>query len=149
MAVKKSSPRADNAQEKPSPQASKAGSYNSVRIVKVDESSEGQRLDNFLMKNLKGVPKSLIYRIIRKGEVRINKGRAKPESKLCVGDDVRIPPVRTKTPAELAQPSEQLIAKLNDSVLYDSKDLMIVNKPAGLANEEAGDKRCQGRPAHS
>ena len=64
-----------------------------VSYVIVDESSEGQRLDNFLLKCLRKAPKSLIYRIIRKGEVRVNKGRAKPDTRLTVGDSVRVPPV--------------------------------------------------------
>ena len=67
---------------------------NVVRIVEIDESSDGQRIDNFLLKNLKGVPKSKIYRCMRKGEVRVNGGRVKPSRKLKIGDKVRIPPVR-------------------------------------------------------
>ena len=65
-----------------------------MRLVEVTEDQHGQRVDNFLMSRLKGVPKSRIYRLLRKGEVRVNKGRVKPETRLSCGDTVRIPPVR-------------------------------------------------------
>ncbi|MFT7558581.1 MAG: 23S rRNA pseudouridine955/2504/2580 synthase [Flavobacteriales bacterium] len=106
---------------------------NSVKFEVVAENSEGQRLDNFLLKTLKGVPKSLIYRIIRKGEVRVNKGRAKPETKLKIGDSVRIPPVRRPEEKVLGTPSDQLLQVLESAILYETKELIIVNKPAGLA----------------
>jgi 23S rRNA pseudouridine955/2504/2580 synthase len=66
-----------------------------VRRLVIDEGSEGQRLDNFLIRVLKGVPKTLVYRVIRSGEVRINKGRAAADTRLALGDEVRVPPVRT------------------------------------------------------
>ena len=66
----------------------------SVRMVEVDEGGAGQRIDNFLLKQLKGVPKTRIYRILRKGEVRVNKKRIKPDFRLSMGDIVRIPPIR-------------------------------------------------------
>ncbi|MCB1645523.1 MAG: 23S rRNA pseudouridine(955/2504/2580) synthase, partial [Pseudomonadales bacterium] len=72
-----------------------------VRVVEVDPDSTGQRVDNFLMKHLKGVPKSRIYRIVRKGEVRVNGGRVKADSRLSAGDQVRIPPVREAEPTEV------------------------------------------------
>lgn len=104
-----------------------------VEFVEVDEASEGQRLDNFLLKSLKGAPKSLIYKIIRKGEVRVNKGRAKPETKLNLGDLVRIPPVRLAEKQVEHKPGAGLLALLADSVVYENKELLIVNKPSGLA----------------
>lgn len=104
----------------------------SVSFQTVDDFSQGQRLDNYLLKYLKGVPKSYIYRVIRKGEVRVNKGRKKAEYKLQTGDVVRIPPVRisasTKPPA-----SSSLKQRLQDSVLFEDKGLLILNKPSGVA----------------
>ena len=69
--------------------------YNNVQLLEIDEDNQFQRIDNFLTSKLKGVPKSMIYRIVRKGEVRVNKKRVKPEYKLAIGDVVRVPPVRT------------------------------------------------------
>lgn len=105
---------------------------NGVQYVTISSNESGQRIDNFLIKILKGAPKSLIYRIIRKGEVRVNKGRVKPERKLAEGDIVRIPPVRTADRKE-ANPSESLQNHIASSILYESDALLIVNKPSGLA----------------
>ena len=106
----------------------------SVRRVEIDEKSEGQRLDNFLLKELKGAPKSLIYRILRKGEVRVNKKRAKPVQKLRPGDSVRIPPVRLDGPGHRASaPGKGLQNLLRESVVYEDDFLMVMSKPAGLA----------------
>jgi 23S rRNA pseudouridine955/2504/2580 synthase len=104
-----------------------------VQFVNIDASHAGQRIDNFLLTFLKGVPKSRIYRIVRKGEVRVNKGRIKPEYKLCDGDRVRIPPVRVSQRDELPKPSNQLAVLLESSILFENDDLMVVNKPSGLA----------------
>ena len=104
-----------------------------VQFVEIDEGSHGQRLDNFLIKILKGAPKSLIYRIIRKGEVRINRGRAKPETKLKIGDMVRVPPVRLDQKVTEHKPSSGLLSVLDNAVVYESDQLLIVNKPSGLA----------------
>ena len=103
-----------------------------VKFIEVPEEYEGQRLDNFLLARLKGVPKSMIYRVIRKGEVRVNKGRAKPDRKLLGGDVVRVPPIKTKE-VEVVTPSQGLIQTLSDAVLYDDNGLLIINKPSGLA----------------
>jgi len=104
-----------------------------VQFNTIDESSEDQRLDNYLMKVLKSAPKSLIYRIIRKGEVRVNKGRAKPETRLNIGDIVRIPPVRLAEASVSHKPSQGLIKQLSDAFVYESAELLVVNKPSGLA----------------
>ncbi|MCS5586231.1 MAG: RluA family pseudouridine synthase [Gammaproteobacteria bacterium] len=104
----------------------------SVSFQTVDEFSEGQRLDNYLLKHLKGVPKSHIYRVIRKGEVRVNKGRKKAEYKLQIDDVVRIPPIRVSESGQ-AEASDNLKQLLTDSVLYEDKGLLIINKPSGLA----------------
>ena len=106
---------------------------NKVRLVTITEDRVGQRLDNFLIGQLKGAPKSLVYRIVRKGEVRVNKGRVKPEYKLCVGDIVRIPPVKLPEADEIAPVGEGLAKALKDAVLYESDGLMVINKPSGLA----------------
>lgn len=100
-----------------------------VRYVEVDESREGQRLDNFLLGQLKGVPKSHVYRLLRRGEVRVNGGRVKPEYRLEAGDRVRIPPVRQKP---RVQPGGEGFEWLIDRVLYEDEDLMVLDKPAGL-----------------
>jgi len=101
-----------------------------VRLVTVDEGSEGQRLDNFLLRELKGVPKTHVYRVIRAGEVRVNKGRAQADTRLALGDLVRIPPVRVaeKTPdsAGAAPPREF-------PVLFEDEGLLVIDKPAGTA----------------
>lgn len=99
----------------------------------VGEDSGGQRIDNFLLKHLKGVPKSRIYRILRKGEVRVNKGRIKPEYRLKIGDIVRIPPIRVSDRPAPAAPGERIQTLLQQSVLYEDKALLILNKPSGLA----------------
>jgi len=106
--------------------------YDEPRFIEVDEFSIGQRLDNYLIKRLKGVPKSRIYRIIRKGEVRVNKGRKKADYKLLPEDVIRIPPIRTSSEKEV-KPSENLIKVLNKSILYEDKGLMVINKFHGMA----------------
>ena len=103
-----------------------------ARLVTVDEFSIGQRLDNYLLKQLKGVPRSHIYRIIRKGEVRVNKGRKKAEYKLQSEDIVRIPPIKTAS-EKVIKPSDNLIDVLNQSILYEDNGLMILNKHHGMA----------------
>ncbi len=103
-----------------------------VQILTIDSSSEGQRLDNFLLRQLKGVPKSKIYRIIRKGEVRVNKGRSKPEVKLSIGDLVRVPPIRMDE-SEAAVVPQPVIERINNAVIYEDEGLLVINKPAGVA----------------
>ena len=103
-----------------------------ARLVTVDEFSIGQRLDNYLLKQLKGVPRSHIYRIIRKGEVRVNKGRKKAEYKLQTEDIVRIPPIKTAS-EKVINPPDNLIDVLNQSILYEDNGLMILNKHHGMA----------------
>ncbi|WP_341504054.1 23S rRNA pseudouridine(955/2504/2580) synthase RluC [Gallaecimonas sp. GXIMD4217] len=104
-----------------------------VQLVAVEPDLAGQRIDNFLRTYLKGVPKSLIYRVLRKGEVRVNKKRVKPEYKLQGGDLVRIPPVRVSE--EKALPSAKLkkVAVLESCILFEDDALMVINKPSGMA----------------
>ena len=113
--------------------AVKSGSP-AVRYLEIDESRAGQRLDNFLIATLKGVPRSHIYRILRKGEVRINKGRARPDYRLEPGDVVRIPPLRL-SPAKDLDPEKIAdgFSWLLPRILHEDDDLMVINKPAGLA----------------
>ncbi|WP_092945100.1 RluA family pseudouridine synthase [Roseateles sp. YR242] len=99
-----------------------------MRLLTVDEGSEGQRLDNFLMRELKGAPKTLVYRIIRSGEVRINKGRCSADSRLASGDVVRVPPLRL---AEKSDDSD--VPGREFPVVYEDEHLIVVDKPAGVA----------------
>jgi 23S rRNA pseudouridine955/2504/2580 synthase len=100
-----------------------------VQLITVDASSEGQRLDNFLIKTLKGVPKTHIYRIIRSGEVRVNKGRVQAEHRLALGEVVRIPPVRTATPAQ----ENEWVPSREFPILYEDDHVLVIDKPAGVA----------------
>jgi 23S rRNA pseudouridine955/2504/2580 synthase len=104
-----------------------------VQFLSIDEDVAGQRIDNFLLTKLKGAPKSLIYRIVRKGEVRVNKGRIKPDYKLQAGDVVRVPPVRLAEKDEPKKPGENLIELLSQSVVYEDDTVLVINKPSGLA----------------
>lgn len=103
-----------------------------VSFLTVDEFAEGQRLDNYLLKHLKGVPRSHIYRVIRKGEVRVNKGRKRAEYKLQIDDVVRVPPIRVSSSIE-AHTSNSLKKLLQDSILFEDSGMVIINKPSGLA----------------
>lgn len=105
----------------------------SVQLDVISEEIAGQRIDNYLLTRLKGAPRTLIYRILRKGEVRVNKGRIKPDYRLQAGDSVRIPPVRLPAPNEPALVGQGILNALESSILYEDKALIVVNKPAGLA----------------
>ena len=104
-----------------------------VQWVDIQSDQAGQRIDNFLLMRLKGVPRPLVYRILRKGEVRVNKGRVKPEYKLQRGDRVRIPPVRVASVKAPGYPDQGLARCLAQAVLYEDQDLIVMNKPSGLA----------------
>jgi 23S rRNA pseudouridine955/2504/2580 synthase len=107
-----------------------------VKYLEIDETADGQRLDNFLIKTLKGVPKSHVYRIVRSGEVRINGGRAQPSDHLAAGDIVRIPPVRASAKLSPDAETRRLPASRSTCVipvLYEDEWLLAVDKPAGLA----------------
>jgi 23S rRNA pseudouridine955/2504/2580 synthase len=101
-----------------------------VRRVLIDENSAGQRLDNFLLRELKGVPKTHVYRVIRAGEVRVNKGRAHADTRLELGDEVRVPPVRLP---ERASVQADYVPAKEFPIVYEDEHLMAVNKPAGVA----------------
>ncbi|VFS26341.1 Ribosomal large subunit pseudouridine synthase C [Serratia liquefaciens] len=105
-----------------------------VKMVAIAADEAGQRIDNFLRTQLKGVPKSMIYRILRKGEVRVNKKRVKPEYKLEAGDEVRIPPVRVaEREEEAVSPHLQKVAALSEVILYEDDHILVLNKPSGTA----------------
>ncbi len=103
-----------------------------VQMLEISSDLAGQRLDNFLITRLKGVPRSLVYRIVRKGEVRVNKGRIKPDYRLKAGDIVRIPPVRVSE-TDKSKPAESLQRRVEDSILYEDKSILVINKPSGVA----------------
>lgn len=108
-------------------------------LVEVDENSEDQRVDNFLVKICKGVPKSHIFRIIRSGEIRVNKKRVEASAKLKVGDVVRIPPIKTTQPSNYAEdaPSRRNLSAVRQAgeiqVVFEDDDILVVNKPSGMA----------------
>ncbi len=104
-----------------------------VRRVTIDQAYAGQRLDNFLIAILKGLPRNRVYRLCRKGEVRVNKGRVKPDYRLCEGDEVRIPPVSLPAPNEVPKVGQQLQQTLQRSILYEDDAIIVVDKPSGLA----------------
>lgn len=107
-----------------------------VQYVEAGEGDAGQRLDNFLIRVLKGVPRTHVYRLLRKGEVRVNSKRAKPDQRMVVGDRVRLPPIRRPDPAAEGAPrpaSASLQKLLTDAIVYEDADLIVVNKPAGVA----------------
>ena len=105
-----------------------------VRTVAIDGEREGQRLDNFLLSQLKGAPKSLIYKIVRSGQVRINGGRAKPETRLEEGDQVRIPPVRLELPGDRGTPAKGLLEAMAASIVFEDARLLAISKPTGVAS---------------
>ena len=104
-----------------------------VQFVTIDPEQAGQRLDNFLVTLLKGVPKSRIYRIIRKGEVRINGARVKPEYKLQGGEEMRLPPVRVAEREEAPAPGSGTLRLIESCILFEDDRLMVINKPSGIA----------------
>lgn len=107
--------------------------FDKVQFITIEADLAGQRIDNFLRTLLKGVPKSLVYRILRKGEVRVNKKRVKPEYKLCGGDELRIPPVKINEAAPLPSTRLDKVATLESHILFEDDVLIVVNKPSGLA----------------
>jgi 23S rRNA pseudouridine955/2504/2580 synthase len=116
------------------PTATGAEPSGKVRLIRIHEDRDGQRLDNFLFGILKGAPKSLIYKIIRSGQVRVNGGRAKAETRLEGGDEVRIPPVRLAEAGEKTPPPKGLLAAMEACIVFEDARLLAINKPSGLAS---------------
>ena len=105
-----------------------------VRMATVSDDRDGQRLDNFLLGQLKGAPRSLIYKLVRSGQVRINGKRAKPDSRLEGGDLVRIPPVTLVEPGEQTKAPTALLDRLDAAIVFEDERLLALNKPSGLAS---------------
>ncbi|NOQ88221.1 MAG: RluA family pseudouridine synthase [Gammaproteobacteria bacterium] len=105
---------------------------NSASQITISDGQAGQRIDNFLVKHLKGVPKSHIYRLLRSGQVRINSGRKKPHYKLCSGDILRLPPVRISENRDSHIP-ESVIQMLKQAIIFENDDIIAINKPSGIA----------------
>jgi 23S rRNA pseudouridine955/2504/2580 synthase len=103
-----------------------------VKYLTVKPDEAGQRLDNYLLRHLKGLPKSNLYRILRKGEVRVNKGRVKPDYRIMGNDLIRIPPLRLNEPTPLGQPPDYILKSLGEAILFEDKYLLVLNKPAGI-----------------
>ena len=114
-------------------QGQNSGKKQAVRFVTVNAGQAGQRIDNFLMRELKNVPRSYVYRILRKGEVRVDKKRVKPLRKLSVGEVVRIPPVYLPEKSEPCKIPASLLEKIEKAILLEDDDLILINKPSGLA----------------
>lgn len=105
-----------------------------VRHVRAGPRESGQRIDNFLLRQLPGVPKSHVYRLLRSGQVRINGGRVKPERKLDDGDEVRIPPVRMAEKGGIVRPPDEVLNRLRQAVIHEDADYLALDKPAGYAS---------------
>ena len=105
-----------------------------VRQVDIGPERDGQRIDNALATLLKGVPKSLIYRLLRTGQVRVNGKRAKPDTRLSAGDTLRIPPVRTAERVPDRGPAPELVAQVAEAVIFEDKHFLAIDKPSGIAS---------------
>ena len=126
--VARTSPNLD----KTNPEAEQAPT--GVRIATVADDRDGQRIDNFLAGQLKGVPKSLIYRIVRTGQVRINGKRAKADTRVAAGDQVRIPPVRLGEPTDHGAPPRAQIEAVERAIIHEDRDFLVLDKPPGVAS---------------
>ena len=120
----------------PSPPSEKpaAGAKTVVRTVTVPEDRGGQRLDNFLLGQLKGAPRSLVYKLVRSGQVRVNGGRAKAERKLEGGDEVRIPPVSLAEVGDKVAPPSGFLKRMEAAIVFEDERLLVINKPTGVAS---------------
>ena len=120
--------------EQPPASRPEGSSKTAVRNVKVPADREGQRLDNFLLGQLKGAPRSLVYKLVRSGQVRVNGGRAKAERKLEPGDEVRIPPVSLNDPEDKAPPPNGFLARMEAAIVFEDARLLVLDKPTGVAS---------------
>jgi 23S rRNA pseudouridine955/2504/2580 synthase len=102
-------------------------------IHTVSDAESGQRIDNFLMRHFKSVPRSRVYRLLRKGEVRVNRKRVDAEYRLCAGDEVRLPPVRIELLANPGRPSSSLLELIEAAVIFQDRHLLVIDKPSGVA----------------
>ncbi|HEY7379193.1 MAG TPA: 23S rRNA pseudouridine(955/2504/2580) synthase RluC [Steroidobacteraceae bacterium] len=113
----------------PQPQAMRS----QVRLIEIAGDDAGQRVDNYLMRELKSVPRSRVYRILRRGEVRVNGKRVKPEYRLAAGDRLRVPPVRIDSEPATRRISHSVIETVRQAIVHEDRELLVINKPAGLA----------------
>ena len=104
-----------------------------VQQLQIAADDAGQRVDNFLLRELKAVPRSRVYRILRRGEVRVNGRRVKPEYRLAAGDRLRLPPMRLATEPVLRKPSSSLLERVRNAIVHEDRELLVINKPAGVA----------------
>ena len=121
------------AYDRPDADSAEPGTTAGVRYVIATEGDAGQRLDNLLLRELKGVPRTHVYRLLRKGEVRVNSRRARADQRLVAGDRVRLPPVRRPDPGAANRPHNDLLKAVEDAIVYEDADLIAINKPSGLA----------------
>ena len=105
-----------------------------AHTVRIDEDRDGQRIDNFLLGYLKGAPRSLVYKLLRSGQVRVNGGRCRAERRLEGGDLVRIPPVQIEGPASRGAPAKGLLDAIADNIVFEDARLLAINKPSGVAS---------------
>jgi 23S rRNA pseudouridine955/2504/2580 synthase len=115
------------------PEAVRGGAKSPVLLRTITEQEAGQRIDNFLMRHFKTVPRSRVYRLLRKGEVRVNRKRVDAEYRIALGDEVRLPPVRIDSSDEPGRPSSSLQNLIERAVIYQDKHLLVIDKPAGVA----------------
>ena len=116
------------------PPVTSGNPFTGVQTLEVGPERDGQRIDNALAALLKGVPRSLIYRLLRTGQVRVNGKRAKPDVRLSAGDQLRIPPVRVGMREDSGAPPPDLVKQLADSVIFEDRDFLAIDKPAGIAS---------------
>ena len=115
------------------PESARGGVKSPVLLRTITEQEAGQRIDNFLMRHFKTVPRSRVYRLLRKGEVRVNRKRVDAEYRIAEGDEVRLPPVRIDSTGEPGKPSSSLQELIERAVIYQDKHLLVIDKPAGVA----------------
>ncbi|WP_371378639.1 23S rRNA pseudouridine(955/2504/2580) synthase RluC [Thalassotalea aquiviva] len=128
--MKEESPQNRSSQSAPS---AVAEDRPKVKFFTVDEDHQGQRIDNYLLKTLKGVPKSMIYRLLRKGEIRVNKKRTKPEYKLQTDDVIRVAPIRVSEESAPVSTQLNIVSSLEKHILFEDDCLIVINKPSGMA----------------
>jgi 23S rRNA pseudouridine955/2504/2580 synthase len=104
----------------------------SVEFITITDEQAGQRIDNFLITRFKGVPKTRIYRAVRKGEVRVNKKRVKAEYRIQEKDEIRLPPLKMAQQMPIMKPSDELAQFLEEQIIYEDKQCILINKPAGM-----------------
>jgi 23S rRNA pseudouridine955/2504/2580 synthase len=121
------------ARQSPAPAPPPKGTKTAVELRTISEQEAGQRIDNFLMRHVSRVPRSRVYRLLRKGEVRVNRKRVDAEYRIAAGDEVRLPPVHIDHSEEPGRPSSRLQELIERSVIFQDKHLLVIDKPAGVA----------------